>query len=686
VAQTFYPITPTEITAGAASEWTSMDAGALAPAGTTGLILHCVNTSISPREISLRKNGSTDDRHGDMRPSVHFWAMIGVDASRIFEAYVESTTDIDIYVVGYTKAGVTFKTNADDMSLATDDQWVAMDCSTEAPSAIGLIFEIISTLTYQFGLRKNGSSDDRHVDTDDHNCFGAIIGCDASQICEGYIENLDVDFFLVGYVTDGCTFNTNATDVSLGTTDQWLDLSALPSGANMGFIEVTTNVKEYGLRKNGSAEDIYGDAFHHPWAIVECASLIIEGKIEGTTADFFVVGYSELAPLVISPSGIASAEAFGSHKANLHLAASGIATLEAFGSPQANLHLAPSGIATAEAIGSPITTGPLIASGIASLEAFGTAKLILFLLPSGIASAEAIGSHTVLPTTIVYPDAITSLEAFGSPVVAGPIIAVAIASEETFGSPQLNFVLFPSGITSEEAIGTLKVNLKILAQAIASAEALGTPVIAGPIIASGIASLEAVGTPQLNFIVYPSGVVSAEAFGTTQLNLRIEPIAITSEEAFGTLKVNFILLPSGIATLEALGTAIVAGPIIASGIPTAEVFGEPQLNLWVFPIGVVSEEAFGTTTVTIVIVPQPGVPYIVELHNSAGELVAILEDAHMVSLTRTINEASILTFSIPGDDTKISGISRSHEIWIRDYETGTVLEKFLLYFERNIRQ
>jgi len=298
MAQTFYPITPTEIVPGGANDWETMDASGSVPANATGVILHIECNVSWDRYFGIRKPGSTDDRHSDICARAHFWAMIGVDASRYFEAYVESTTDIDIYVVGYTMAGVTFKTNADDMSLGVEDTWTPIDCSTEAPSAIGLIWEVEGGVSFdQFGLRKNGSSDDRHFDAPLHYCFGAIIGCDASQICEGYIETTDSDFFLVGYITDGCTFNTNADDVSLATADLYINLAALPAGANMGIIEVVTSIEDkYGLREEGQSgghADIYEDANLHTWAIVKCdANRVIEGQIEDLNVDFFVVGYS----------------------------------------------------------------------------------------------------------------------------------------------------------------------------------------------------------------------------------------------------------------------------------------------------------------------------------------------------------------------------------------------------------
>jgi hypothetical protein len=294
MAQTFYPIDPVEVTPGTAGSWQDVDVSGSVPEGATGVILHFINNYASADyNLGLRKNGSTDNRHPNLHRYCHGWAAIGIDASRIFEAYIGHTTRIDIYLVGYTVAGVTFKTNADDKSLSNTGNWYDIDCSTEAPNAIGLIFEVANA-DYAYGFRKNGSSDNRYNWS--YSRAFPLIGCDASQICEGIIDNTDVDFFLVGYITDGVTFNTNAIDVSLGSTGNWYDLTALPSGANMGFIEVMTvsHLYSYGLRKNGSSENLYYDVGYHNAGIIECdTSQVIEGKIENVEVDFFVVGYAE---------------------------------------------------------------------------------------------------------------------------------------------------------------------------------------------------------------------------------------------------------------------------------------------------------------------------------------------------------------------------------------------------------
>jgi len=289
--------------------WFDEDLSADIPSGATGVVLHIYNKDGTAEEtLGFRKNGSTDNRTNEMEANDnHFWVAIGVDANRIVELYFGIAGDFDVYVVGYFTDDASFFTNAVDKSLGGTASWTDIDISSDTggDTAIGAAFELIvvTDASYKYGLRKNGSTDDKYQDTSWHSA--AIIGVDGSEICEGEIENTAVDFFLVGYITKDSIFNTNATDLSLGSTGSWIDLSALPSGATGGFIEVvsTDDAYEYGLRKNGSAESIVGDAGQaaygatgHIYGIVEAdASQLIEGQISNTGVDFFLVGYSEAA-------------------------------------------------------------------------------------------------------------------------------------------------------------------------------------------------------------------------------------------------------------------------------------------------------------------------------------------------------------------------------------------------------
>lgn len=288
-------ITPVEVTPGAALAWTDVDVSSYIASGATGVILHIRASTDTAYAFGVRKNGSSDARI-DSRTwnASHDWCAIGVDASRIFEAYVGSTTALDIWLVGYFDADAVFFTNAPDKSLGTTDAWTDIDISSDTGTDIALaaFFECVSNDgPWNYGFRKNGSSDERYKYTSLH--WFATIGVDGSEICEGKTQSTNQNCFLTGYMKAGITANTNATNLSLASTGAYYDLSALPAGAIGGIIEVIgTSNYNYALRKKGSSEDIYLGDQRHCWGLVECdASQLIEGKIENVDVDFFLTGY-----------------------------------------------------------------------------------------------------------------------------------------------------------------------------------------------------------------------------------------------------------------------------------------------------------------------------------------------------------------------------------------------------------
>lgn len=295
-------ITPTEVSPGSANGWIDVDVSGNVAVGTTGVILHLINKGANDGDdMGIRKNGSTDARNADINNDSHYWAMIGVDGSYIFEAYIGDTTDIDIFLVGYTDSGATFFTNGINYEPAAGS-WTDKDATSDTSAdTVGLIFETYtSQRDYGVGYRKNGSTD-TWGDTDGSwRKFWAIIGCDDDEIVEIFVENAaNSTVFLVGYIENGATFLTNATQIAESVT--WADIAALPEGATGAFIEVeNTNAtyNHYGLRKNGSAEDIVRRARQHCWGIIEAdEDRIIENEISNTSYGPFMqlVGYSTAA-------------------------------------------------------------------------------------------------------------------------------------------------------------------------------------------------------------------------------------------------------------------------------------------------------------------------------------------------------------------------------------------------------
>jgi hypothetical protein len=211
-------------------------------------------------------------------------------------------------------------------------------------------------------------------------------------------------------------------------------------------------------------------------------------------------------------SGITSAEAFGTAKANFSFATSGIASTEGFGSGKTILILTSSGIATAEAFGSGLIKLKALPPGIVSDEAFGSAFLNVkqtvnlfsgigsaetfgsaiisidqLLQLTGIASAEAFGNDTLFTGVFLLPDSIQTTEAFGNETIRMHVNPSGITSSEGFGTPVFTVarILQMFGITSSETFGNLSIDQILKLLGLTSAESFGGCVLINSIFSRG---------------------------------------------------------------------------------------------------------------------------------------------------------------------------------------------------------
>lgn len=277
-----------------------------------------------------------------------------------------------------------------------------------------------------------------------------------------------------------------------------------------------SRVPDRGVRgvERGLSQAFIGDVFLPFGAPVVSPTGIASAEAVGTPS----VEYLQ----TISPAGIASGGAVGTPVVGTNARAVAIASAEAFGTPRITLALLPSGIASAAAFGTASIRTKLFPSGIASAAAFGTPNLGKFIVGAGgIASQEQIGpknhfrrGHSIQHTGsglpwIVEPIELESTEAFGTPLIVGNVVGAGnIASAAAVGSPTV--VGLPT----------------VTASGIASAAAFGTAVVALPtaaqfVVPAGIASGGAAGSPTLTqqtpSLVTAVGIASAQAFGGARL-------------------------------------------------------------------------------------------------------------------------------------------------------------------------
>lgn len=305
-------VTPVEITP-ALTGWQDVDVSAYvgADAGSVvGVLLEIVNNTASTEQNwGVRKNGSTDALINTMEDNGHTVVAIGVDNNDIFEANIDNTTNIDIYLLGYIVSGEgSFFTNAVDKSLSVTGSFQDIDISADTGGDTALVAFLLINQTgtglNAWGLRCNGSTDNLVV-TDASTGFvdlrGAMINVDNNEIFEMQIAINTIDCYLVGYLTANVTTFTNRVSFATATAGAYedADLSgSIPSGNNGAFYHFfpggATGTEYAGaIRKNGSSYDIYRDYTDQQFGWTEIDSnRVVEQKIESANLDLWLWGYT----------------------------------------------------------------------------------------------------------------------------------------------------------------------------------------------------------------------------------------------------------------------------------------------------------------------------------------------------------------------------------------------------------
>jgi len=272
----------------------------LLPADTIALFLHIVAAG-SNEYIGLRKPGSSDNRTQMMPSNSHQWAIVGVDAGITFEAFLGNNISQSVYLVGYMTAesGVILDNGAS--QSGTNWAWVEKDLSAICPGAIAVIFEVLADGMF-WGVRPHGSTQDRYQAGYYHSW--GVIGCDVNQHIDYYKSTATQYLYIIGYITKGAVFPVNAEDISLSTTEAYISIDLSGKNAELAFVDVLGMANQkYALREAGSGEDIYRNLDgQHNWGVIGVSDAgFIEGKIQATDVDFWLVGIAE-RPVIISPA------------------------------------------------------------------------------------------------------------------------------------------------------------------------------------------------------------------------------------------------------------------------------------------------------------------------------------------------------------------------------------------------
>jgi len=82
--------------------------------------------------------------------------------------------------------------------------------------------------------------------------------------------------------------------------------------------------------------------------------------------------------------------------------------------------------------------------------------------------------------------------------------------------------------------------------------------------------------------------------------------------------------------------------------------------------------------------PETSLKYIIEVHDSAGDLIAFLPLAHGIKLVEAIHDPPGLIFRVPADD-NTAYYTQDYQFWLRNYQTQVILCKFRFVGREDIR-
>lgn len=276
---------------------------------TSGVLLRTrFSAATSNDGVGFRKTGSTDAyQAAHLASPVYTYTMIGVDATGQLDILIEdggaSGAGTVELLACLNSSHVVFFNNAITTAPAATT-WTDWDISaaTGGDTAIAAILYLHTTRANvtEVGWRKNGSTEailaDAAGNTGGRYMGTVIVPVDAAEILEVYQASTAFGpFKIVGYIK-GLSYTTTdpGTDVSLGTTNTWTDITQ--SGCVAQMIDVVANAIDLtsGFRKNGDASTVGLGAVEgerRP-ALVDCdASGIIEGNVDNIGVDFYRRGY-----------------------------------------------------------------------------------------------------------------------------------------------------------------------------------------------------------------------------------------------------------------------------------------------------------------------------------------------------------------------------------------------------------
>ena len=231
-----WSVDATDISLSTTGSWQDIDLSAAVSSGAAGAIIEVVNTgTVGTYSGMVRGKEDTRDYMSDVEngllyPSSHRWQVVKIDSSRLIQGYIENV-DIDFKLLGYTiGADPAYFSVPSDVTPATTAAWTTIDVSAFVDSGadgVILLIDNIENTARNYGVREVGSTfstTGRKLGAYGNTMY--IVGIDGADQFDAYIENGNIQVYLVGQTKGSVVYYTDDIAVADPTLGSWQQLDA----------------------------------------------------------------------------------------------------------------------------------------------------------------------------------------------------------------------------------------------------------------------------------------------------------------------------------------------------------------------------------------------------------------------------------------------------------------------------
>ena len=317
----FVWLTPSapDITPGTAGSWQDIPLSAHIEAGitATGAVVEVVNTGTTSTYSGVvrGKDDTTDYMSNaafeEVYASSHRYQMVKLDSSHEMQGFIEHA-DIAFKLLGYTiGADPEYFTVPPDITPGTTAAWTAVDVSAHVDSdadGVILFIDSVDSAVRNYRIRELTSTDttDRNVGIYGNTMY--LVGIDASDQFEAYIENANINIYLVGQTKGSVVYYTDDVTVSDPAVGSWqaLDADTDPASAvssdAVGLVlwaenSDVSNDYQIGFREGDSTDSWNSDLErdnHFQAAVGITSDNIWDENMENASVNVSVAGYTRL--------------------------------------------------------------------------------------------------------------------------------------------------------------------------------------------------------------------------------------------------------------------------------------------------------------------------------------------------------------------------------------------------------